>query len=306
MTLMAGGFSERRRISEVVALHRFEPDLCVLYVEGRTDKVFFEHVLDGAGAHIYEIDHIDVPADAVEAAGADNGAKGRVIALSAALEGALPLPDVPVRCVVDTDADAVLGRKKSDLHYLRYTDYACVEGYIWNETALAKYLSIGLHKTLGIDAHAVMDMLNPVLEDLFFMRAANLLSERNMSWIPVSSCVTFKRKRFAFDREGLWRRWLQANNCWSDGPALERAVEELRSKTPECAPANLIHGHDLTELLAILVREVVKPSVLGNQEVVSRMLLLSFERDQAVSFPLLRELMSLGTFRGRAGVDPTT
>ncbi|MGW2552472.1 hypothetical protein [Streptomyces sp. NPDC001635] len=301
---MSADFSEQRRlISEVVALHRFEPELLVLYVEGRTDKVFFEHLLDGIVAHVYEIDSVHIPADVVAECGADNGAKGRVIALSIALEEALPDVDPPVRCIVDTDMDTVLGKKKTDAKYLRYTDHSCVESYAWNEATLKKYLSLGLHGALGLDAPTVMATLEPVLEELFLMRATNLASGRNMSWVSVSSCVTYKRRRFTFDRDGLWRRWLQANDCWRDGPTLELIAEELRSQTSDYAHVDLMHGHDLTELLSILVRESVRPAALGNQEVVSRMLLLSIERGQAHSFPLLRELMDGYASQDFVGVE---
>ncbi|WP_217234965.1 hypothetical protein [Streptomyces sp. AC555_RSS877] len=290
---MQGGFSERRLISEVIAIHRFEPDLFALYVEGRTDKVFFDYLTGEARVHVYEIDSVHVPADIVAAAGVDNGAKGRVIALASALENEIPEIDLPVRCIVDTDSDKVLDNKREGAKYLRYTDYSCVESYAWNEATLTKYLSVGLHDTLGLTARAVMDTLEPVLQELFFMRATNSASGKNLAWVSASACVSYKRKRFTFDREDLWRRWLQANSCWPDREVLQHKAEDLKDRSADFPAADLLQGHDLVELLSLLVRETVKPPALGNQEVVSRMLLLSVDRQQAAHFALLRELISL-------------
>ncbi|MFF3160855.1 hypothetical protein [Streptomyces sp. NPDC003273] len=290
--MAVGGFNERRSLEELIFAYEMEPQLRDIFVEGRTDKVLIEHAISSPDVRVWEDGEIDVPSDVVQSHGFDIGCKGRVAAIAVELEKRLGPANLLVRCIIDADCDRVMGSALVEAKYLRYTDFTCIEAYFWNLPHMQKYIKIGLHDTLGFTADEILETLNPVLIELFLMRVAHRHLGGGMNWVSAASCITAKKGAVTFDRNKFVQKYLQSNSAWDRRTEFERAVEEYRAQLdPDVR--HCLHGHDLTEVLAEVVKECVKPKYLGHVEIVARMLAMTIERDDLSDFPLLRELADL-------------
>ncbi|MEV5642199.1 hypothetical protein AB0L67_18800 [Streptomyces flaveolus] len=287
-----GGFNERRSLQELTFMYEAEPELCDIYVEGRTDRVLIEHLLAGAGVRVWEDGDVDVPSELVLAGGNKVGSKGRIAAIARELDRHFADTELKVRCVIDADCDRVIGTTFPGSKHLRYTDFTCVEAYFWDVPHVQKYVKLGLHDTLGQTAEQLIASLNPILRESFLLRAGHLHIGEGWKWIDISSCISAKKGDVSFDRDKWINKYLQANSAWHRRTDFENAVETYRHRLSDDI-RTCLHGHDLTKIVAEVVKAGVKPNYLGQVEVVSRMLAMTIERDDAHRFSLLSELFHL-------------
>ncbi|MFI9728534.1 hypothetical protein [Streptomyces sp. NPDC052092] len=273
-------------------MYEAEPELCDIYVEGRTDRVLIEHLLEGTDVRVWEDGDVDVPSELVLAGGNEVGSKGRIATIARALDLQFADTALKVRCIIDADCDRVTGTTSSDSKHLRYTDFTCIEAYFWDVPHVQKYLKLGLHDTLGQTAEQLIASVNPILRDAFLLRAGHLHIGEGWHWIDISSCVSAKKGVVSFDRDKWIAKYLQANAAWHRRTDFENAVEIYRHRLSDDI-RTCLHGHDLTKIVAEVVRAAVKPNYLGQVEVVSRMLAMTIERADAHRFSLLSELFHL-------------
>lgn len=290
--MAVGGFDERRSLQELAFMYEAEPELCDVYVEGRTDRVLIEHLLAGTSIRVWEDGDVDVPSELVLATGNEVGCKGRIATIARELDRQFGDTELKVRCIIDADCDRVTGTTFRGSKHLRYTDFTCIEAYFWDVPHVQKYVKLGLHDTLGQTAEQLIVSLNPILRESFLLRAGHLHIGEGWNWIDISSCVSAKKGIVAFDRDKWIAKYLHANSAWHRRTEFEKAVEFYRPRLGDDI-RTCLHGHDLTKILAEVVKATVKPNYLGQVEVVSRMLAMTIERDDAHKFSLLSELFHL-------------
>ncbi len=93
-----------RKLHEVVARYRYEPDLQDIWVEGSTDRPLVANALKHAGCdgvRIFTAEEVEVPSDEVAASGELQGARGKIVALARAIENG-DGPPPRVSCVVES------------------------------------------------------------------------------------------------------------------------------------------------------------------------------------------------------------
>ena len=76
-----------------------------------------------------------------------------------------------ITCIADSDFDLILG-KKYDCHLIIFTDYSCLEMYLFEEYCMAKYFKLCL-KGFSVGVRETMDYLSKVLQEVFLIRLAN-------------------------------------------------------------------------------------------------------------------------------------
>lgn len=165
---------ERRKFDELVARYELEPELRDIYVEGTTDKNLLEWFLKQKGQQdfvVYEIDTVDIPADRLFELGLSDGKQGRVIALALDMQSYLSEIPPHLTCIADRDFDWLLG-KEYVCELLLFTDYSCLDMYLFNEIVIDNFLRLVVRVPL-IKANEVLGRLSKVLEELFFLRATN-------------------------------------------------------------------------------------------------------------------------------------
>lgn len=136
----------RRTLNELVTRYELEPELCDIYVEGKTDKQLIEWFLDEKQLQdfaVYEIDTVKIPAQLLFELGLKDNNRSRVIFLALYIHNKLSETPLHITCIADKDFDWLFG-KEYQCDLLLFTDYSCLEMYLFNEVVLDKYLRLGL------------------------------------------------------------------------------------------------------------------------------------------------------------------
>lgn len=254
---------QRRTIEELVARYALEPELHDLYVEGPGDKLFFEWFLTCSACKpvaVFEIDTVDISPTILEELKLKPRNRDRVIALSIQLEQFLECDaNSPrcLRCIADSDFDFVLGRKHTS-KYLLYTDYASLDLYFFDVSALEKLLKLGVRRQPH-PAKAIQTNIGEVLKDVFLIRAANEYLGWYLEWVPFVKCCRLKDYLIDFDCQRFVENYLTRNGRRRDIEAFENTVEHLRAVKVKSI-RHCIRGHDLFELLAWYVSKITKKS----------------------------------------------
>ncbi|MEH2461249.1 hypothetical protein [Nostoc sp.] len=290
--------NERRRtLDELVERYELEPDLCDIYVEGKTDKLLIEWFLDQKehqGFVVYEIDTVEIPARLLFEQGLKDNNRSRVIALALYIQDKLSKTPLYLTCIADKDFDLLFG-KEYQCDLLLFTDYSCLEMYLFNEVVLDKYLRLGLRLSQP-RAREVLNQVSRVLEDLFLIRATNEALELNMRWLEkFGDCCNLNKKnnQIQFDFTTFINKYLNSNRNHSQESIFRIKLEELRAK--ELIEIRYkIHGHDFTELLCWYIRPYLGKEIKNfcNSEILARSLLACINAETLSQEGLFQRLLA--------------
>jgi hypothetical protein len=239
----------RKTIDELIARYTLEPELRDLYVEGPTDKLFFEWFFKQFGClsvSIFEIDCVDIQDELIERLGLQSRNRDEVIALSIEFERSLQ-NDVPwLFCVADSDFDFLLGRTHNS-RYLLYTDYTSIDLYFWSEDVLEKCFQLGVRR-VPCDIKKLLANFAEILQEVFLIRAANESVGWNLHWIDFTRCCCIKNNLVVFDRDEFIRRYLCSNSRQGSTKQFIGVCERLR-KIKVKIFKHRIRGGDFFELV---------------------------------------------------------
>jgi hypothetical protein len=285
----------RRQIEELVSLYEFEPEIVDFFVEGRSDRVLIEHLLDDAGEHVrvWEADDIDIPAEMVADVGEFVGAKGRVIALAKELERRLADDGTySVLCIVDADFDHVIQPDVKASKFLAATDFSCLEAYYWEPKTVRKYLGLSLHGSIPLKPDEFMSEVEKVVSEVFLLRLAAASLKLNFSWIDPASCCGDPRKKGGLRPSEYLEKVLNKNKAYGHKGDLEREMADYRGlKAGDVR--HLIHGHDLCKVISWLIRPYIRDRNITSEEVISRSLACCIDRGDVAQHPLFARIIAL-------------
>lgn len=283
----------RRSIDDLLALYRLHPDLPDYYVEGRTDRLFLEYILQGCSAKVIEVDEIEIPVEVLMKHNLTEGARQRVVALAAELRGAFSREHGKnVRCIVDADFGRLLGNAETLPSLLRFTDYSCIESYWFDELHLEKYVRFGLRQPAALAGRSIVEDLAPTMRKLFVLRAAGSRLLEGMSWLDPTSCLVWRNNSISFDETTFLGRWLNKNSASGLTDKVIDLAQDLYRTLPD-DPRHSLHGHDLVEVLSWYLRSLVGTGQFTRRDVVERTLASCCDRDSLSRQPLLAELIAL-------------
>jgi hypothetical protein len=290
--------NERRRtLDELVTRYELEPELCDIYVEGKTDKLLIEWFLDEKQLPdfaVYEIDTVEIPAQLLFEQGLKDNNRSRVIALALYINDKLSKTPLHIICIADKDFDWLFG-KEYQCDLLLFTDYSCLEMYLFNEVTLDKYLRLGLRLSQPT-AREVLNQVSRVLEELFLIRATNETLELNMRWLEkFGGCCNLNKKnnQIEFDSTTFITKYLNSNRNHSQQSIFRIKLEELRAK--ELIEIRYkIHGHDFTELLCWYIRPYLRNEIRSsyNSEILAGSLLACIDAEKLAQEVLFQSLLA--------------
>ena len=111
-----------------------------------------------------------------------------------------------------------------------------------------------------------------------------------MSWVSLSKkYVEVTRTSIALHEEALTRTYLQNNSRWDDRECFIAKVNEI-VESLDRDPMRRIRGHDLSELLYIVVNKLRKKKKFGNVETLESCLLAAVEAEELRRYSLFREI----------------
>jgi len=283
---------ECRRIEELIVRYELEPQIRDVYVEGNSDKSLIEWFMREKGVKntaVYEISTVEVPANKVKGYGLENNNKGRVITFALEIESRLGKECLKVTCIVDKDFDIILDAE-NDCKLLLFTDYTCMEMYVFEEKCIDKYLSIFLGG-FSKPAKDVLNCMSEVLKEVFLIRLANKLLDLKLNWIKFKRCCELCDNRIDFNRDDFVTRYLNSNKMISRKREFIEIIELWRKKLKEERRCQ-IHGHDFMELMSWYISKHGVDKKLCNEEVIKRGLFTCLEIEHLESQPLFEQLVS--------------
>ena len=219
----------RRSVTDLIAMYTYEPSLIDIYVEGSTDKALLEYALKNDQIHIIDINLIDLPARLLDEFGLTPGNRDRVIALTALLDRELDPSISGIRCLIDDDLDRFLHREIVSYRYLIRTDFCCLESYWYGQPQLLKYRKLGLHDKGPLGEVNLITVLDPVIRELFLLRAAAASLGLELAWLDPTGLCTRLGNRIDFDEDEFITRWLNKNSASNQRQVLVERREQLRS-----------------------------------------------------------------------------
>ena len=281
---------QRRTLDEVNALYDLEPEVCDVYVEGNSDKCFVDWYLRKKGYRnvtVYPIEVIEIPEDVVTRNHLPTGSnRSRVIALSHELTKQHATKK-RVMCIIDRDSDELAGGASVN-PYLFTTDGNSLELYALAPEVIEKFLLVAL-AGFPIAADSLVRKLIEILERVYVIRQANEKMRLGMEWISLSGYIHFAGNQASFRELEFVRAYLQKNNQWQQREAFEAALESTRLALSGQATRR-VRGHDLSELLHVIVRKFRKDRAFANPTALEGCLMASIESRDLESYPLFQAL----------------
>jgi len=283
---------DRRTTKELLTLHELEPELRDIYVEGPADSCLIKWFLDQVGKYrtnVYDISTVEIPAEIVQSYGLENNDRDRVIALALELEASFGQESVQVTCIADSDFDLLLNNRR-DCHLLLFTDYTCIEMYLFNEKCIEKFFSLCL-RIFPSPANYVLNQFSNILQEIFLIRLANKLLELSLTRLTFERCCKLNKGQIFFDCDDYLTRYLNMNNALSRKEEFIRLVDSCRlklSSDPRCQ----IHGHDFIKLLVWYLAKHRVDSKLANSKFVERSLFGCIDIKQLTNEKLFQTLLA--------------
>jgi len=268
-----------------------EPKIRDLYVEGFVDENFFKWYLSRQGLEtigVYPVEIIDVPNEILLRHSLPIGSnKSRLIALSHELS-ICPF-STQVMCIVDRDFEETTAdrHKNSCLHK---TDGNSLELYALQQSVFHKFVFIALGG-LSVPPQELLYQCTATLEKIYAIRAANECLGWNMSWVPFRRYISIAGSKITFRQEAFVRAYLQKNDRWNERDDFSSAVREILKSLDE-DPMRRVRGHDLSELLFVVINKIRKEKQFGNPETLESCMLATVEvadLDQHSLFRMIKQ-----------------
>jgi hypothetical protein len=245
----------RRRLEEILARYELEPSLKDLYVEGSNDCSLVRWFLQKKGKrdiHVYQIDTVELPSNLFQKSKLNEGSNhNKIILLSEILSGRFSSRKLKVRCIADADYDRYLKICRQN-YLLDYTDYTCMEMYLFNNVCIGKFLNFVL-SNFPISAQKLVLQLSTILQRIFLMRLANEKLIWNMSCVDLKGYTSWNGKRIKFDEKQFLRSYLMKNRKISKIDDFQATVKEFEGQLQSDVRHN-ISGHDFTYLFFLTLK----------------------------------------------------
>lgn len=282
-------------ISDLVAEYSLHPERRHVYVEGPCDKLVVEwllHELHIEGVRVYDVDEIEVPNAEINSQNLPDNRKSRLLLLARKLRELYDAEIQRVLCVVDADYDYLFDSTE-DNPYLIYTDGASFEMYFYADQIVNHVLRFGLG-CLANPPRNIIGQLEPILLDVFAIRAANESLGMGLRWIPFESKCAFKPDgSFCFDRDKFIRAYLSKGSVLHRYEEFLACVHEYRN-AEHLDIRRRIRGHDFVSLLARYCQERTnwKPGKASGESLMSAILRLTISVELLLKEPLFARLRS--------------
>ena len=251
----------RRTIGDLKARYEMKPHFRDVYVEGPTDVRIFRRFLSEFGLSrdvaVYPIETVDVPIlklDLIDSDSdeGDGGNKARVVSLALALTENGEKDCDQVTCIADADFDHFLGKKYPTTSLL-LTDFTSMELYLFGEDTVSKVTSMYCGEKIS-SAAALLEVLRPVLIDLFTIRLTAVLLKMNIPWLTPEKCCVLNDDKIAFDSNQFVHKFLSKGNSLARKAEFEHELSKIR-ENPVKEVRNAIRGHDFISLLNWYLRK---------------------------------------------------
>lgn len=284
---------EHRTINELITLYTLEPNLRDLYVEGTSDKKFFEWFFNNLGCdtiNIFEINTIDIENSLINNYSLSSGNRDRVIVLSLEFRRFLNKNIKYLLCIADSEFDFLLGRKYNS-RYLLYTDYTSLDLYFFSEYILEKLFMLGVSK-VPCNIKSLFSNLSEILQEVFLIRSVNVKLGWNLHWVCFTNNCRIENKIIKFDRNKFIEKYLNSNGRLGDRDKFNEVYEKLSNIKVETFKQR-IRGHDYLKLMGWYISKIVGRG--GNKyrdiNVIRSLIITSVDKKSLLKEKLFQKLL---------------
>jgi len=286
------GSHPRQSLDALFAQLDYERGQGVIIVEGDLDRSCVAFMVREGGwrnSAVFQASDFEVPPVLFD--GDDSpGERERLlrIALECEKELGSNLPNLAV--LVDLDRDAFRSTPRSYGPYGFATDHSCFEGYLATPDTIERAVSLFLGAG-DVDSQQLLDTALSIAHEVYLVRSAQ---HRLKLKCRVESCGSdVDPASLSFDRDSFVRRLLLAGGKLHMVADLEAEVERLRSST-FLSPVEPFNGHDLLDVLCLMLRPRIPPGARTMLSVRSLGRVLSSNTDWAsvAAMPSIDSLLS--------------
>lgn len=282
----------RHTIEELAVLYELHPKRRDIYVEGPTDAYllrWFFGQTNNESVVIYEISTVEIPVDVIKQYNLDDNNRDRVIVFAFVLASRLGEESLQTTCIADRDFDLVLNRQHN-CGLLLFTDYTCIEMYLFNEKCMDKFLNIYIRGFTYSPAY-ILEQLSSTLQELFLIRLANKLCGLGLTWMTFERCCRLRDGEIICDTEDFITRYLNKNNMATKKEEFTNAAESFRQRLSD-NPRYQMNGHDYIDLLAWYLAKHGVDNKLCDSKVIERSLFGCAEYNQLCDELLFKQLLA--------------
>ncbi|MEJ6022863.1 DUF4435 domain-containing protein [Ramlibacter sp. PS4R-6] len=291
----------KRLIEELITRWKLE-QLRQVLLEGDLDHRFLR--LISRESHcpnsLKELDHIPIDAvhvsdETLSAFGLTQGNKQRVVAVGRYVqrEGV----SEGFRCIVDADLDRLRGINLSSESVV-YTDYACMESYMWHQTALRQtlhYFRCEESVKSDADVQSLYDSISAVCKMLAGIR---LIHAENPQWNlelhRSNASLSISQLTVNID---LAAYLTQCKPRKQDRAEIDKKLSDALRMMDAHRAVSVLNGHDLIWLVAFAIKELTAgpKRVVEEEQVLQSMLVHAVAKPELMHQPLFENLVSWAT-----------
>ena len=285
--------NEKRTLEEIIAQYALEPGLKDIFVEGHSDKCVIDWYLDAkgiGGISVYPIDLIDIPNDVLQSHGLPlHSNRSKILALAYELSKRFS-QGLRVFCLADRDFEDYCA-SVSPNPYLLLTDCNSMELYAFTSKTMHKFVTVALGG-LPLCTSKLVEGIISILQHIYAYRLSNELLGWSMEWIPFTKYAEVNRGVIGFDNKRFEKAYLEKNGRWQEQSIfLNKVLEVSRSLSRD--PGRKIRGHDLGELLLLIVKKMRRDRKFGNAETIEGCLLAAVECQDLDNTSLFQRISQL-------------
>ncbi len=279
----------KRHIDEIIAIYDLEKSIKDIYVEGSSDKSFFQWIT-GAGLEtkleIYAVDDICVPDEILDKYGLDKGSnRNRIIAAAIAISEALPDSDNSM-FIADKDYANYLKENVSS-HLLRFTDYNSLELYSLNEEVIRKLMALVYGRYSSTLPNFYYEM-QQILRSLYAIRLTSIDLNWNLSWIDFNKYVQVNQS-VEFNEDKYIDAYLSKNSKLSEKNYFCDALLRIKASLDSDSRMSC-RGHDYTALLMHIINKKYPRKKIDKLEVFEGFLIGLVDKADLLSEKLIDEV----------------
>ena len=238
----------KRTLEEIIDIYIYEPTIRDIYVEGIRDKAFFEWFIDELdidNLSVKLIENLIIPSKIESKFEVDTNSnkKNKILLMAHELEIRQPTLE-NARFLADKDFDDFL-LKKYKCKFLLYTDYTCMEMYLFNPEILKNFFRWQLKK-LPKSPEKILQEFTNILEKVFLIRLARILLDFDFIIKDFSVYLNIASNNLVFDSQKMIKTLLK--NQAEKIKLLNRKLIELEQKLT-MEPRNQMYKWDFVCLL---------------------------------------------------------
>jgi hypothetical protein len=264
----------RRKPDAIIKSYEMDPDKKAIYVEGKTDRLFFEYLFEkelNGNTIFFEIDTVDLPEIK------EGGNRERILAFATKMEES----SASIKFFIDADFSRIMNEKLPKAIIL--TDYRDLEAYLYDKNYLTKFIKIGL-KTDKITPEFIFDQIHNARE----IAILRLCSKKMNLELPFQK-TNEKFSKYYVNKNLNLGKYFNAliQNCKikHEASEIERIFEETLEKYKHIDNRDLLHGKDVLEIIKEIAKELNY-----NKNNVELIFWMSFDKTDISNYSALKKV----------------